>query len=64
MIAQWENEYISLCLLSMALVRNCISPPVLFMARIQFPAVAEYFKGLSLDDHTPFHVRRSGNTKG
>jgi len=39
MIAQWENEFISLSFLS--------------LARVQFPATVEYFKGFSLADHTP-----------
>jgi len=39
MMAQWENE--------------CISLSVLSIARVQFPAMAEYFKGsFSLADHT------------
>ena len=38
MIAQWENERISLS--------------VFFMAWVQLPAVAEYFKEFSLADHT------------
>jgi len=58
MIAQWENECISLCVLPMARVmiaqweNACISLCVLPVARVHFPAVAEYFKGLSLADRT------------
>jgi len=37
MVAQWENE--------------CISLSVLSVARVQLPTTAEYFKGLSLADH-------------
>jgi len=37
MMTQWENE--------------CISLSVRSVARVQFPAVAEYFKGFSLADH-------------
>jgi len=51
MIAQWENECISLSVLSVARVMiaqwesECISLSVLSMARVQFPAVAKSFKG-------------------
>jgi len=51
MIAQWENECISLSVLPVARVmiaqweNGCISLSVLSMARVQFPAVAEMFKG-------------------
>ena len=38
MIAQWENEFISLAVLS--------------AAQVQFPVMAEYFKGFSLADYT------------
>ena len=38
MIAQWENK--------------CISLSTLPVAQVQFPAVAEYFKGFSLADCT------------
>ena len=42
MIAQWENEFISLS--------------GLLVAWVQFPTVAEYFKGVFLADHTmPTH---------
>ena len=49
MIAQWENECISLSVLSVARViiaqweNECISPSVLSVALV--PAMAEYFKG-------------------
>jgi len=62
MVAQWENEWISLSVLPMARAmmaqweNEWISLSVLPMGRVQFPAVAEYFKGLSLADHTlPTH---------
>jgi len=51
MIAQWENECISLSVLPMARVmiaqweNECISLAVLFMAQVQFLTVAKYFKG-------------------
>jgi len=38
MIAQWENE--------------CISLSVLFVARVHFPVMAKYFKGCPRADHT------------
>jgi len=50
MTAQWENECISLSVLSMVRViiaqweNECISLSVLSMVRVQFPAAAEYFK--------------------
>ena len=50
-IAQWENECISLSVLSMGLIMiaqweyECISLSILPVARVQFPATAEYFKG-------------------
>ena len=38
MIAQWENE--------------CISLSVLYVPQVQSPAMAEYFTGFSLADYT------------
>jgi len=58
MIAQWENECISLSVLSVARVmiarweNECISLSVLSVAQVQFPTVAEYFKGHFPVDHT------------
>jgi len=52
MIAQWENECISLSVLSVARVmiaqweNECISLSVLSVALVQFPAVVEYLKEL------------------
>ena len=49
MTAQWENECISLSVLSMARVmiaqweNECISLSVLSMARVHIPVIAEYF---------------------
>jgi len=57
MIAQWGNECI-LSVLPMARVMinqwesECISLSALLVARVQFPAVAEYFEGVSSADHT------------
>ena len=46
MIAQWENE--------------CISLPVLSVAQVRFPVVAEYCKGFSLVNHTrPAHPEQA-----
>ena len=45
-MAKWENEWISLSVLS--------------VARVQFPAVAENFKGFPLADHT--HARTHTHT--
>jgi len=50
MIAQCENEY--------------IAPFILSMARVQFPAVVECFKGISLADHMRCLIHRSDKTKG
>ena len=53
-IAQWEYECISLSVLSMAWnmiaqwEKECISLSVFSMARVQFPAMAEYFKDFPL----------------
>ena len=50
MIAQWENECISLPVPSMARVmiaqweNECISLSVLPVTRVRYPAMAEYFK--------------------
>jgi len=55
MIAQWENECISLSVLPVALVMIAqwnSSLSVLAVARVQFPAMVEYFKAFSLADHT------------
>jgi len=49
MIGQWENGYITLSVLSMALVK--------------FPAMRGVFQGLSLTDHIRYLVDRSGRTK-
>jgi len=51
MISQWENNCISLSVLSVAQVmitqreNECISLSVLSVARVQFPAVAEFIMG-------------------
>jgi len=51
LIAQWENECISLSVLPEARImiaqweNECISLSVLSTTRVQFPVVAEYFKG-------------------
>ena len=52
MIDQWENECSALSVLPVARVmiaqweNECSSLSVLPVARVQFPATAEYFKGL------------------
>jgi len=52
MIAQWENECIPLTDLSVARTmiaqweNECISLSVLLVSWVQFPAMAEYIKGL------------------
>ena len=57
MKAQWENECISLSVLFLAQVmiaqweNECISLSDLSVARVQFPAVAEYFKRFIPTDH-------------
>jgi len=51
-ISQWENEGISLSVLSVVQVmiaqweNEGISLSVFFVARVQFPAMAKYFKGI------------------
>ena len=68
MTAQWENECISLSVLSVARVmtaqweNECISPPVLSVAQILFPA--EYFKRIFLADHMCCLVHGPGRTRG
>ena len=58
MIAQWENECISLSVLPVGRVmiaqweNECIPLSVLSIARVQFPVVAKYFKEFSLTDRT------------
>ena len=52
MIAQWENECISLAVLSVARAmiaqweNECIALPVLSVTLVQFPDAAVSFKGL------------------
>jgi len=64
MKAQWENECISLSVLSMARVmiaqweNEYISPSVLSVARVQIPAMTEYFKG-SFPGMFPLLITRS-----
>ena len=59
MIAQLENEWISLPVLSMARVmiaqweNECISLSVLSAARIQLPGLTEYFKEYVSGYHIP-----------
>jgi len=58
MIAQWDNECISLSVLSEARVmiaqweNECISLSVLSVARIFFPVMVEFLRNFSLADHT------------
>ena len=73
MIAQWENECISLSVLSVAWVmiaqweNECISLrsslSVLTVGPPCGPTMAEYFTGFSLADHVRCLVHSSGNTK-